>query len=73
MLDVPKGRPFSTQSTSFSFSFFLLSRLFWYTLAKCLGGREPRKALSVSISFTRKSMCFQKKLGLGKRPVRLSA
>lgn len=73
MLGVPRGRPFLYKAFLSFFFFFLLSKMFWYTLAKCLGGREPRKVLSVCISFTRQSVCFQKKQGPGKGPVRMSA
>lgn len=61
---------FFTQHTSFSVSFFPLSRMFWHTLAKRLVGRETRKAFCVCISPTRKSMYSQKQPGPGKGPVR---
>lgn len=66
MLGVPRGRPFLYKAFLSLFSFF-------FSFQECLGGKEPRKALSVCISFTRQSVFFQKKQGPGKGPVRMSA
>lgn len=73
MLEVPKGRAFLCKAfLSLCFSFFF-SEMFWYTLAKCLGGWAPRKPLSVCTSFKMESMCFEKKQSPGKGPVRVGA